>query len=134
MTTALTCEVTLPGVAESVREFRALARQLAATPGQAEAAALCVSELVTNAIVHTRSGQPGGTVSVTIGPADLPGELRITVTDGGNPLRPSWPAMPAAEAPDVPEHGYGLAMVDAVAADWGRSGWSTWCEIPGEDA
>ena len=45
-----------------------LARQLAATPRQAEVAALCVSELVTNAIVHTRSGRPGGTVTVVIGP------------------------------------------------------------------
>jgi hypothetical protein len=76
-------EMTLPGLPESVREFRALARALAATPYQADAGALCVSELVTNAIVHTRSGLPDGSVMVMIEPAPAPRKLRITVIDEG---------------------------------------------------
>ncbi|MGI8446956.1 MAG: ATP-binding protein [Streptosporangiaceae bacterium] len=127
--------VTLPGLPESVRQFRVLARQASVTPYQAEAAALCVSELVTNALVHSRSGKPGGTVTVAIRPAETPGELRISVSDDGGPDRPGpWLSPPCAEAPVVPEHGYGLGIVDAVAADWGRArrlgGWVTWCEIP----
>jgi anti-sigma regulatory factor (Ser/Thr protein kinase) len=142
-TLALVWEARLAGSPESVCQFRAMARAASATPYQAEAAALCVSELVTNAIVHSRSGQVGGTVAVTICPTATPGELRISVTDGGGPPRvKAWlaadgPGMLAA-CPDAwpvpPEHGYGLAIVDTVAADWGRfqdgNGFVTWCEIP----
>jgi anti-sigma regulatory factor (Ser/Thr protein kinase) len=131
----LGCEVTLPGVPGSVRQFRALARELAATPYQAEAAALCVSELVTNAIVHTRSGLRGGSVTVSIAPAAVRGELRISVCDDGAPCQQAGPWLSAQpDGPEVPEHGYGLGIVDVVAADWGRftlaaGGWCTWCEI-----
>lgn len=55
---------TLPGSSESVGRFRGLARAVAANVERAEAAALCLSELVTNALVHTRSGLPGGSVTV----------------------------------------------------------------------
>lgn len=126
-------EVTMPGLPEYVRQARALARAAAATPYQAEAAALCVSELVTNAIVHTRSGLPGGTVTVTIEPGQEPGELRISVGDDGSRTGP-WLCPPDTDGPVTPEHGYGLAVVDAIAAVWGRSagpgGPVTWCEIP----
>jgi anti-sigma regulatory factor (Ser/Thr protein kinase) len=127
-------EVTLPGLPESVGQFRALVRELAATEYQAEAGSLCVSELVTNAILHTRSGLPGGTVTVSIGPADLPGELRISVCDNGPGRFRPW-APPLPDAPDVPEHGYGLGIVDVVAADWGvvpaaGGGSRIWCDIP----
>lgn len=120
--------LTLPGVPASVREFRALARAASATPWQAEAAALCVSELATNAIVHTLSGWPGQNVTVEIEPARRPGELRISVIDAG----PRW-TVPGAE-PD-PSNGYGLGIVDAVAAEWGvlhaaGGGSCSWCEIP----
>lgn len=133
-------EMTMPGLAESVREARELARTASFTPYQAEAAALCVSELVTNAIVHTRSGQPGGLVTVTIGPAPAPGELRITVgDDGGHPGPPGpWCVPAAVDGPVIPEGGYGLAIVDAIVADWGRftcmRGWCTWCDIPDGEA
>jgi anti-sigma regulatory factor (Ser/Thr protein kinase) len=131
-------ELTMPGLPRFVREARALARSASATPYQAEAAALCASELVTNAIAHTRSGHPGGTVAVVIGPAPIAGELRISVTDNGGPARLGpWSAPPSADGPDTPEHGYGLAVVDAVASDWGRftraGGWCTWCDIPSGD-
>jgi anti-sigma regulatory factor (Ser/Thr protein kinase) len=116
--------MTLPGVPESVRAFRALAREASATPYQAEAAALCVSELATNAIVHTRHGD----VTVEIEPARRPGELRISVIDVG----PRW-AAPGAEP--EPCNGFGLGLVDAIAAEWGvlpaaGGGSCTWCEIP----
>jgi anti-sigma regulatory factor (Ser/Thr protein kinase) len=134
-------EVTVPGLPEYVHQVRTLARMASSTPCQAEAAALCASELITNAIVHSRSGQPGGTVTVTIEPGQLPGDLRISVRDDGASRYEleSWLAPPAVDGPVVPEHGYGMAIVDAVAVDWGRSAgpgpgsWTTWCEIPSGD-
>jgi anti-sigma regulatory factor (Ser/Thr protein kinase) len=121
--------LTLPGVPGAVRRFRALAREASATPYQADAAALCVSELVTNAIVHTRSGRPGGSVTVEIEHARRPGELRISVIDDG----PRWAGAGVIEP--GPQNGYGLGTVDAVAAEWGvlpapGGGSCSWCEIP----
>lgn len=140
---AMAWEARLPGVPESVGQFRAMARAASHSPYQAEAAAQCVSELVTNAITHTRSGQAGGAVTVLIGPARAPGELRISVVDWGGPprakawLSPDDPGLLTAcpEAwPVPPEHGYGLTIVDTASADWGRyqdgSNFVTWCEIP----
>jgi anti-sigma regulatory factor (Ser/Thr protein kinase) len=127
---------TLPGLPQSARTARALARASSATPYQAEAAALCVSELVTNALVHSRSGCPGGKVTVMIEPGQQePGAMRISVRDGGSRTGPG-PCLrpPATDGPVTPAHGYGLCIVDAVAAVWGRTrhagAWVTWCEIP----
>jgi two-component sensor histidine kinase len=123
---ALAREVTLPGLPESVRRFRELARQASATPYQAEAAALCVSELVTNALLHSRSGRPGGEIRVRIEPGLRAGEMRISVIDAG----------PRYVAPEPGQsNGYGLGIVDVIAAGWGvapaADGQSlTWCEIP----
>lgn len=127
---------TLPGAPESVRQFRSLARAESATPYQAELAAQCVSELVTNAIEHTWSGWPGGMVTVTFCEGRSPGELRITVTDDGSMGPDAGPWLwPGPETGEPAESGRGLSIVDALAADWGRCesaprGWSAWCEIP----
>jgi anti-sigma regulatory factor (Ser/Thr protein kinase) len=134
----LPVSMALPGVPESVRRFRQLVREQSDTPYQAECAALLVSELVTNAILHSRSGG-GGLVLVRIGPAPVAGELRIEVTDDGTDVPGAWlsPALDGGglAAGDATEHGRGLAIVDAVASDWARErapggGWRTWCDIP----
>jgi anti-sigma regulatory factor (Ser/Thr protein kinase) len=127
---------TLPGVPESVRTFRSLARAESATAYQAEAAALCVSELVTNAIEHTWSGWPGGVITVTFCASRSLGELLITVTDDGSmgPATGPW-LWPGPETGRPAESGRGLSIVDALAAgDWGRCtapprGWSVWCSL-----
>jgi two-component sensor histidine kinase len=112
---------TLPGVPESVREFRALAREVSSTPGQAATAALCVSELVTNSLLHSRSGLPGGQVTVTFDTDPISGTLRISVMDGG------------PRVADSPANGYGLRVIAAVAMAWGAVPAAdracTWCEI-----
>jgi len=57
----------LPGLARHVAGVRRWAQGVAAAWGAAAAdTGLVVSELVTNAIRHTRSGQPGGMVMVAI--------------------------------------------------------------------
>jgi anti-sigma regulatory factor (Ser/Thr protein kinase) len=125
---------TLPGEPASVRVFRGLAWATAAgDEDQAEAAALCVSELVTNALVHTRSGLPGGNVTVRFEASPGKGGMRVSVHDDG--ARPAGTRTACGgELPGAAESGYGLGIVAAVAADWGvirTSGGSiTWCIIP----
>jgi anti-sigma regulatory factor (Ser/Thr protein kinase) len=122
----------LPGLPESVRVSRELARAAAGDDGQAEAAALCVSELVTNALVHSRSGLPGGTVTVHI--EELPGTraLRIAVHDDG--ALALAPARAETGLPGAAECGYGLGIVAAIATEWGTGQDAdgrpvTWCVI-----
>jgi len=77
----------------------------------AEDAALCLSELVTNAILHSRSGHPGGRFTVRIQLTG--GELRVEVTDGGGPW--AWTAYPDEQ------HGRGLLIVGSLARSWGQA-------------
>ena len=117
----------LPGVPESARRARALVRtELGEHHPAAEAAAMCVSELATNAILYTRSGLPGGTFAVTL--QARPGEVLVLVRDSG--ARTS-----AAPASAADEHGRGLRIVEALSGGrWGvektRRGRVTWCAIP----
>jgi hypothetical protein len=69
----------------------------------ADDAALVVTELAANAIVHARSG-------FTVDLAARPGVLRISVQDAS-------PAPAAAALPAAPLHG--LGAVDALASRWG---------------
>ncbi|WP_240121714.1 ATP-binding protein [Streptomyces sp. MUM 2J] len=90
----------------------------------AEEAVLIVSELVTNAIVH--SG--GREITVTLSLRD--GFLRIDVHDGV----PGYRTLPQAPS-DTDEHGRGLVLVKSIAEDrrgtWGVAdgGATTWCEL-----
>jgi anti-sigma regulatory factor (Ser/Thr protein kinase) len=117
----------LPGVPESVRRARALVRaELGERHPAAEAAAVCVSELTTNAILYTRSGLPGGTFAVTVQAG--PGEVLVLVRDSG-----ARTGIAPARAAD--EHGRGLCIVEALSGGrWGmeetRGGRVTWCRIP----
>ncbi|MCP3818360.1 ATP-binding protein [Streptomyces sp. A3M-1-3] len=70
--------------------------------------ALVVSELVTNAVVHTASDRVGCELS------DSEGRLRISVQDQG--VLPTGPRLRRA---DPEEGGRGLLLVDAVSSAWG---------------
>jgi serine/threonine-protein kinase RsbW len=75
---------TFPGSPDQVREARhALAGFLAGCP-RADDAVLCVSELASNAVLHSASGQPGGTFAVraAIRPCL---DITIEVRDQGGP-------------------------------------------------
>jgi anti-sigma regulatory factor (Ser/Thr protein kinase) len=118
--------IVLPGVPESVREARAMVRRQLGTGDAAEAAALCVSELAANAIAYTRSGMPGGTFAVSV--HAVPGGVVICVCDGGART------LPVLSDPEPgAEHGRGLLIVAAVAAEWGAeptaAGRAIWCRI-----
>lgn len=112
--------VTLPGTPESAGAARAFAA--AALAGQrrelADDVATVVTELAANAVLHSRSGRPGGTFTLRL--QAVPGEpVLIEVRDQG-----PAPA-PARSGPDqdgLSESGRGLAMVAALSAAWGRDG------------
>lgn len=108
----------------STPRARALVRELLAdSPHQSllDRAELCVSELVTNAILHAATEVD---LRVTAGPDGL----RVSVRDRS-------PALPALERHSTTAStGRGLAMVVAVADDWGVDfgdgpGKSVWCTL-----
>jgi anti-sigma regulatory factor (Ser/Thr protein kinase) len=98
-----------PGHAEQIRQVRrVLTRMLAGCPA-ADDIVLCASELAANAVRHSCSGLPGRTFSlrVEVCQGDY---VRIAVDDDGGP----W-----IEAGSDLACGRGLAIVTALAADWG---------------
>ncbi|MEY9212267.1 ATP-binding protein [Thermobifida halotolerans] len=81
-----------------------------------ERAELITSELATNAIRHTRSGDPGGFFKVRVH-VDTRG-VRTEVRT----LHPRlWQSAPRVLKPEDPfrEHGRGLLLVDQLATEWG---------------
>lgn len=74
-------------------------------------AAIVVSELVTNAVVHTRGDEV--VVSLWKGRTTIDGR----VGDGGSGFTPH----PRGSS-DIQVGGYGLGVVDAVVESWGSSG------------
>lgn len=88
-------------------------------PGTIPAAALAVSEVVSNAVIH---GSGSLRLEVDVGEVGV----TLTVTDCGTGF-----SLPVEE-PDGPG-GYGLLVVDCLAEDWGvEEGPPTvvWCRIP----
>lgn len=87
-------------------------------------AALVISELVTNAIVHTASSR------VVCELHDRDDTVRIAVHDEG--CAPGEPH-PSPQRPDE-EHGRGLFLVDALCRAWGAQehgpGLLVWAELP----
>ncbi|GAA3008625.1 ATP-binding protein [Streptomyces fulvorobeus] len=90
-----------------------------------EAALLIVSELVTNAVVHTASSR------VVCELRRLDRMLRIAVQDQGH-----QPGGPRLCRTSDDEHGRGLLLVDAMSSAWGShdatdaSGRIVWAELP----
>jgi anti-sigma regulatory factor (Ser/Thr protein kinase) len=94
----------------------------------AEVLQLVVSELVTNSIVHSRSGlRDDGTVTLAMSGNSR--RVRVAVTDQGGPTLPRL-----REVDFCLESGRGLYMVDALAAAWNCSRdpsgtTTTWAEV-----
>lgn len=104
--------LTVPGRPEHVARARRFITRTVSAAGRidSDAATLLTSELVTNAIQHTRSGD-GGSVTVTV--TGLPDGVLVEVTDQG-----------AAGAPSVrgelyAADGHGLYLVQRLARRWG---------------
>jgi serine/threonine-protein kinase RsbW len=117
-----------PGTPDSARAARLMAHQLLGDDDPAvETVMLLVSELVSNAIMHSQSGASGGTLTVTL--CSLPGGVLVQVRDDGGPSEPCLARIRAGST----EHGYGLLLVDALADSWGTipgpGSRVTWCRV-----
>ena len=109
------------GAPAAARHFVADAVRRLGVADLADDAALVVTELAANAVVHARTG-------FVVDLAVDPDVLRISVRDA-SPLPPGAPsaALPAAKL-------HGLGVVDALASLWGveplgQSGKSVWVEL-----
>jgi len=111
--THLRGEWELPAMPRSVRAARHGVRELVALGGTNEelidVAELLTSELVTNAVRHTASGQVGVRVLVDAG------HVTVEVRDEQVCGLPEHPVQPR----DADEGGRGLLLVDRLADRWG---------------
>lgn len=135
------------GRPEEVAVARSWATKMADTwDCEAMAAAMVVTELITNAVRHTRSGQPGGTVIVVL-VSGGPGGMAIHVHDLGADNGQVPTPCPVVSG-GLTETGRGLHIVAMVAEEWGYGpaaacsvwgpgdpaaqvgGCCTWCRLP----
>jgi GAF domain-containing protein/anti-sigma regulatory factor (Ser/Thr protein kinase) len=112
-------------VPEAVRHARRFTRRTLRSWGigeETDAVLLIVSELVTNALVHT-----GGPVRLDL--TLVNSRLRVAVADS-SPRTPVKPTSIGWEATG----GRGLLLVEAMSATWGTvpvsGGKQVWCEVP----
>jgi anti-sigma regulatory factor (Ser/Thr protein kinase) len=124
--------LTIPGHPEQVSAARAfVARTLSAhRPGtDADTATLLTSELVTNAIVHTKSGVDGGTVTIVV--IGIPRGVLVEIIDGGSA------GAPVVKGDLYATDGHGLFLVQNLAAQWGylreQAGTTVWFHLAAPD-
>jgi anti-sigma regulatory factor (Ser/Thr protein kinase) len=119
----MTRERTFPNAPDGVRDARAfVAEALRGTdPAVLEATVLMVSELATNAVVHTTS--PFG-----IGIEQADHEVRVSVTDHGA----GTPQLRHSMADDAGGRGLGIVAAFAVAwgVDQGPDSKTVWFTVP----
>lgn len=110
--TVLGC-LTVPGHPERVAEVRRFVRRMVgdASP-MAGTAVLLVSELATNAVLHSASGHPGGSATVLI--TEIGGGVRVEVADQG-----SDQSAPVVRGDIYASEGHGLVLVQSLADQWG---------------
>lgn len=120
--------LTLPGSERCVAHARRFVRDLVGEEHPAvDDAELCASELVTNAVMHTESGN-GGHVTITVArDGDV---LEVCVADDG-----ADGEVPHVRDEASAENGRGILIVAALAAEWGveaeRDGTTTWFRLHG---
>ncbi len=103
-----------PGQHDQVSRARAFVKDVLADCPQLDEAVLLTSELCTNALQHSQSGN-GGTFEVTV--YHRPGSLRIEVRDEGSPSTPVPQSFDSCS-----EDGRGLEIVACLARRWGQRG------------
>jgi len=113
-----------PATPQQVGEARRFLAAILDGRAAADDAVLCLSELASNAVLHSRSATLGAqfTVRATL----KTDQLRVEVSDDGGPWL--WP-----DGGDD-QHGRGLVIVSSLATAWGRAGtpdtgWTVWYTI-----
>ena len=124
--------LTIPGRPEQVATARAfVARTLSSHQIGADydAATLLTSEIVTNAIQHTKSGVDGGTVTIVV--IDVPHGVLVEIIDDGSA------GTPVVKGDLYAAEGHGLFLVQHLAAQWGYlrdpAGTTVWFHLPAAD-
>ena len=121
-----------PGRPEQVAQARLFTRSVLAGRPEEATAELVVSELSTNAVLHSASGGPGGSFVVSV--LVRADGVMVGVDDLGSAAEP---AARAADDGAPRESGMGLVLVAALAKEWGSArtpaGWRVWAELAGAD-
>jgi len=126
-TAAVLGSLTIPGRPEHVREARAFVAKALGDlhPGLADAV-LLTSELVTNAVMHSGSHCPGGTITVQV--TESAGGVRVEVADAGSDL-----SAPVVRGDAYASDGHGLFLVQTLSDQWGYlrddSGTTVWFHL-----
>jgi anti-sigma regulatory factor (Ser/Thr protein kinase) len=110
---AVTVKRTFPGSPDQVAHVREFVRLVLGPLPVVDEAVLLASELATNAIIHTASGQ-GGAFDVAV--SRYPSAVRVEVHDAGShqvPIPRPWD--------HLTEEGRGLGLVSLIADRWGHS-------------
>src|ERR1022692_1955539 len=106
--------LTIPGRPEQVSSARAfVSRTLSAHEigTDNDTATLLTSEIVTNAIAHTKSGVEGGTVTIVM--IGIPHGVLVEVIDDGSA------GTPIVKGDLYAAEGHGLFLVQELATQWG---------------
>lgn len=106
------------GGADQVPEVRQWLEDLLPDCAPRDDVLLLATELCTNAIVHSRSGEAGGQFSVDVDWA--PTLARVVIGDQGSAQAPAVAAR-TSDAAQLGESGRGLLLVDDVADEWGTA-------------
>jgi anti-sigma regulatory factor (Ser/Thr protein kinase) len=127
---AILGSVTIPGTPQAVSGARAFVARTVSAAGKAatvdsDAATLLTSELTTNAIQHTASGAPGGTVTIVV--IDVADGVVIEVIDEGSV------SVPIVKLDVFTPDGHGLFLVKQMASQWGylrdKAGTTVWFHL-----
>ncbi len=124
--------LTIPGRPEQVGLARSfVARTLGSNriAADADAATLLTSEIVTNAVQHTKSGVGGGTVTIVV--IGVPRGVLVEIIDDGSA------GTPIVKGDLYAAEGHGLFLVHHLAAQWGylrdSAGTTVWFHLPVAD-
>ncbi len=124
--------LTIPGRPEQVATARAfVSRTLSSDQVGADndAATLLTSEIVTNAVQHTKSGVDGGTVTIVV--IGVPHGVLVEIIDDGSA------GAPIVKGDLYAAEGHGLFLVQHLAAQWGYlrdpAGTTVWFHLPAAD-
>jgi anti-sigma regulatory factor (Ser/Thr protein kinase) len=121
--------LTIPGRPEQVSLARAfVARTFGSkqVTADCDAATLLTSEIVTNAIQHTRSGADGGTVTIVV--IGVAHGVLVEIIDDGSA------GAPVVKGDLYAAEGHGLFLVQQLATEWGylkdSAGTTVWFHLP----
>lgn len=120
-----------PGTPEQVSDARRLARIFLDDTSSAVDAEWIVGELAKNAVMHSRSGEPGGVYLLEL--KRIPVLARLAVYDLGGIGRPTF--VRPVTTTGLPETGYGLRAVAQLAIRTGvrgnlTIGHAVWADLP----